>query len=71
MKYQIIIDKIDDHQYCAYCPAIAEFRASAGSADAALSLLQQQFLCFLHDTAAELEITEKPKAENRYQSPIA
>ena len=61
MKYTIIIEKKNDTAYVATCPIINNIMACGTSVDSALTQLQQELICYLHDPEAELEIVEKKK----------
>ncbi|MBN1620987.1 MAG: hypothetical protein JW871_00160 [Endomicrobiales bacterium] len=55
MKYIIILEKIND-QYLAYCPLSTSLRAYGSDVGSALTNLQRNFYCYLHDPLAELDI---------------
>ena len=56
MKYKIIVEKENECLYTAYCPVMPGIRAVGATMDLALSGIQQEMLCYLHDTSAEFEI---------------
>ncbi|OGS35760.1 MAG: hypothetical protein A2293_07650 [Elusimicrobia bacterium RIFOXYB2_FULL_49_7] len=56
MKYIINIEKVNDSTYRAYCPVIKELQATGTCVNSALARLQQDFICFIHDPDAEMEI---------------
>lgn len=56
MKYKIVVEKENESLYFAYCPVMPGIRASGDTANQSLSNIQQEILCYLHDTSAEFEI---------------
>lgn len=56
MKYQIVVEKMENDLYLAYCPVITSLRAIGADIDSVLCILQRDFMCYLHDPEAEMEI---------------
>ncbi|MEW6040044.1 MAG: hypothetical protein AB1633_00805 [Elusimicrobiota bacterium] len=56
MKYPIFIHNTGRKTVMAICPVIKDFYAEGSSVEEALKLLNDKFVCFLHDDKVELEI---------------
>lgn len=65
MKYQIIVEKTENDLYFAYCPMIANLRAVGADIDSVLCRLQRNFLCYLHDSEAEMDIVMNATTESQ------
>lgn len=70
MKYKIIVEKTSEIFYLAYCPVMPRMQCFGVTADEALAKLQGEFLCYLHDPKAELEIIFDERYPNEVRSGI-
>lgn len=64
MKYQIVVEKINDSMFLAYSPVINNLWACGESLDATLADLRKGFLCFLHDPEAEMDVVVRSGKPN-------
>lgn len=55
MKYLVLVEKHND-AYVARCPLLPHLCVADASVNTALARLHREFLCYVHDTSAELEI---------------
>lgn len=59
MKYKVIIEKNVDNQYFAYCLEAKNLHARGVDVSSVLHNLQQELICYLHDSDIELDIVLK------------
>jgi hypothetical protein len=67
MKYQVLVEK-QNETYTACCPVVPHLRVTDGSVNSVLAGLRREFLCYVHDPDAELEImlnNQKLKIDTR------
>lgn len=57
MKYQVIVEQVDNNTYSAYCPLILSFRSYGNDINSALDKFKQNVLCYLHDYDVVFDIT--------------
>ena len=64
MKYKIVIEKLEDNNYFAYCPGVHILKGVGPDMSSAMHELKENMLCHLHDPLMEIEIVMQ-KAEIR------
>jgi len=68
MKYRVLVEKHND-AYVACCPELPHLRVAGKSVNAVLERLHREFLMFVHDADAELEIVTPKQRTDVSQQP--
>jgi predicted RNase H-like HicB family nuclease len=64
MKYKIVVEKLEDNKFFAYCPGVHVLKGLGPDMSSAMHQLKENMICHLHDPLMELEIVMH-KAEIR------
>lgn len=71
MKYEIIVEKMENKTFTAHCPAVPRMQIYADTLDGVLGIMRREFLCYVHDPNAEFEIkvggSAVPRGGNSWQ----
>jgi hypothetical protein len=63
MKYKVIVEDINNN-YLAYCKEVPHLYACGSDISSVLDSLHKDFLCYLHDSTAEIEIIVRSQDVN-------
>lgn len=56
MIYPVVVKKITDNKYIAFCLAITSISAFGKTIDDVINKIQNEFFCRLHDRNAQIDV---------------